>query len=110
VSELFPEHPPRRTRPGPTTDSTDDFNQVRRQYARAREYCGFTLDELINSRAAQRYLREIWLLGCMVRKPYKANILPPGNPFRTRTSGEIAIRGRSEPLRRAYDELPDGGT
>ena len=109
MSELFPEQPPPLVRPEPAAGSVDQFSQIRRQYARAREYCGFTLDELINSRAAQRYLGEIWLLGCMVRKPLKAEVLPPGNPFRPR-GNEIANRGRSIPPARAYEELPDGGT
>jgi len=59
-------------------------SNVRRQYVRAREFCGYSLDELINSRSAQRCLREVWLLGCMVRKPRKAKVLPPGNPFKRR--------------------------
>jgi len=124
VSELFPEQPRPRVRTEPTAGSVDDFGQIRRQYFRAREYCGFTLDELINSRAAQRYLREIWLLGCMVRKPRKAEVLPPGNPFReaagpagrshsrhnARPTDGISNQGRSFPPARAYEELPDGGT
>lgn len=106
MSKLFPERPPPLFSPGPSADSIDHLSQLRRQYSRAREYCGFTLDELINSRAAQRYLREIWLLGCMVRKPHKAAMLPPGDPFRVRSAGsERSIRQA-----RAYDELPDSGT
>jgi hypothetical protein len=58
------------------TTIVEHYSAVRRQYLRAREYCGFTLDELINSRSAQRYLSEVWLLGCMVRKPRKAHVLP----------------------------------
>jgi hypothetical protein len=65
----------------PDASAVDHLSALRRQYARAREYCGFTLDELINNRAAKRTLREIWLLGCMVRKPAKALRLPAGNPF-----------------------------
>ena len=94
MSESFPERPPPLNWPGPSAGPVDQFSQVRRQYARAREYCGFTLDELINSRAAQRYLREIWLLGCMVRKPWKADVLPPGNPFRARPVGKLSAKVR----------------
>jgi hypothetical protein len=60
----------------PEATQIEEISAVRRQYFRAREYCGYSLDEIINSRAAQRYLSEIWLLGCMVRKPRKANVLP----------------------------------
>lgn len=60
----------------PESTLIENYSEVRRQYLRARDYCGFSLDDLINSRAAQRYLSEIWLLGCMVRKPRKANSLP----------------------------------
>lgn len=110
MSELFPEQPPPLVRPDPSAGSVEHYGQIRRQYFRAREYCGFTLDELINSRSAQRYLGEIWLLGCMVRKPRKAEVLPPGNPFRSRGTDEISNRGRSNPPAHAYEELPDGGS
>src|SRR3569623_311916 len=66
----------------PSATLIDNYSEVQRQYFRAREYCGSSLDDIINSRRASRYLRDIWLLGCMVRKPYKAKVLPPGNPFR----------------------------
>lgn len=61
--------------------TVEHLSALKRQYVRAREYCGYTLDEIINNRAAKQYLREIWLIGCMVRKPQKAQVLPPGNPF-----------------------------
>lgn len=61
--------------------TVEHLSALKRQYVRAREYCGYTLDEIINNRAAKQYLREIWLVGCMVRKPQKAQVLPPGNPF-----------------------------
>jgi hypothetical protein len=80
---LTPSTPSRRSPEDKNKLVVDYVSDVRRQYERAREYCGFTLDELINRRDAQRYLREIWLLGCMVRKPSKAAALPPGNPFRS---------------------------
>ena len=60
----------------PDTTIVEEYSSLRRQYLRAREYCGYSLDELINSRSAQRYLSEVWLLGCMVRKPRKAHVLP----------------------------------
>jgi hypothetical protein len=66
--------PPQR----PVAESVDYFLERRRQYVRAREYCGFSLDDIINSRAAAQYMREIWLVGCMIRKPEKAATLPPG--------------------------------
>ena len=69
MPEIFPSKNAVEPPPPPTASLIDDYTQVQRQYARAREYCGYSLDELINSRSAQRYLRDIWLLGCMVRKP-----------------------------------------
>jgi len=89
MSSLFPERPPRLFPPAPSAESIEHLSELKRQYARTREYCGFTLDELINSRAAQRYLRELWLLGCMVRRPEKAATLPPGNPFRSRWEARL---------------------
>jgi hypothetical protein len=62
----------------------DQRSELRRRYQRVREYCGVSLDHLINERKAQRYLCELWLLSCMVRNPEKAAKLPPGNPFRNR--------------------------
>jgi len=62
---------------------TDPLTARQRQYARAREYCRLTVDDVINSPVARGYLRQVWLLGCMVRKPEKAATLPQGNPFRT---------------------------
>ena len=69
--------PPQR----PTAESVDYFAERHRQYVRAREYCGFSLDEIINSRAAAQYVRQIWLVGCMVHKPAKVNTLPPSRMF-----------------------------
>jgi hypothetical protein len=83
LSDLFPQEPRKLRQDEPGPEFVERYSEIRRQYLRAREYCGFSLDQLINSRSAQRYLSEIWLLGCMVRKPWKANVLPPGNPFRT---------------------------
>ena len=94
MSRLFPERPPALLPPAATADSVDHLSELKRQYARTREYCGFTLDELINSRAAQRYLRELWLLGCMVRKPQKAAVLPPGNPFRLKSAQRVRAQHR----------------
>lgn len=84
MSHLFPEKRTRAIRPQANTVWLDQFNETARRYARAREYCGFSLDQLINSGGAQRYLQEVWLVSCMVRKPEKASSLPPGNPFRER--------------------------
>jgi len=61
--------------------TVEHLSAIKRQYVRAREYCGYTLDEIINNRAAKQTLREVWLIGCMVRKPQKSQVLPPGNPF-----------------------------
>lgn len=66
----------------PDASAVEHLSAVKRQYARAREFCGFSLDEIINQRAAKQQLKEIWLLGCMVRKPWKAQQLPPGNVFK----------------------------
>lgn len=74
----------------PDASAVEHLSAVRRQYARAREFCGFTLDDIINHRAAKQQLREIWLLGCMVRKPWKAQQLPPGNAFRK--PGTLALK------------------
>jgi hypothetical protein len=82
MPEIFPSKRTIEVPPPPSSTLIDNYSAVQRQYARAREYCGSSLDDIINSRNAQRYLRDIWLLGCMVRKPHKANALPPGNPFR----------------------------
>ncbi|HYG73610.1 MAG TPA: hypothetical protein VEK08_01155 [Planctomycetota bacterium] len=83
MRELYTETPqPFSQAPGDKNTLVERVSTLRRQYLRAREYCGFTLDELINDRKAQQCLREVWLVGCMVRKPQKANRLPPGNPFR----------------------------
>jgi len=62
--------------PAPAMTLIDNDTAVHRQYLRAREFCGMSLDELINSRAAKNRLKDIWLLGCLVRKPEKANQLP----------------------------------
>jgi len=72
--------------------TVEHLSAIKRQYVRAREYCGYTLDEIINNRAAKQYLREVWLIGCMVRKPQKAKVLPPGNPFR---NDRVLVIGRS---------------
>ena len=66
----------------PDASAVEHLSAVRRQYARAREFCGYSLDDIINHRAAKQTLKEIWLLGCMTRKPWKAAQLPPGNAFR----------------------------
>jgi hypothetical protein len=68
--------------PKPASEMTDRFSEVRRQYERAREFSGLTIDDIVNSSAARGYLSQLWLLGCMVRNPQKANTLPPGNPIR----------------------------
>jgi hypothetical protein len=57
-------------------------SEKRRQYERTREFLGVSIDQIINSGRARQLLRELWLLGCMVRRPEKAASLPPGNPFR----------------------------
>jgi hypothetical protein len=77
--------------PRPASEMVDRFSEVRRQYQRAQEYSGLTIDDIVNSNEARRYLRQIWLLGCMVRNPHKANVLPPGNPFR-RGSSTASLR------------------
>jgi hypothetical protein len=94
MASIIPERHFADSRRPPVAELNLPVTEVRRQYERAREYCGYTLDELINSSAAQRYLREIWLLGCMVRKPGKAAKLPPGNPFRTREHVAITWNDR----------------
>ena len=71
---------------GPAPAALVDYQtQVRLQYARVREYCGYTIDELINSREASRYVQELWLVGCMVRQPEKAAFLPQGNEWRAKS-------------------------
>ncbi len=79
----------------------ENYSVLRRQYLRAREYCGYSLDEIINSRAAHRYLSEIWLLGCMVRKPQKAQQLPEririGNVMPVEPSMAATKKGKLEP-------------
>ena len=79
----------------------ENYSVLRRQYLRAREYCGFSLDELINSRAAHRYLSEVWLLGCMVRKPQKAQQLPDririGDVMPEEPSAAAVKKGKLEP-------------
>ena len=108
MSSLFPERTPALPRAPTAAALTEEQTEIRRQYARAREYCGFTLDQLINSPSAQRYFREIWLLGCMVRKPHKASSLPAGNPFRARTREVSEGMGSGLPARRwpdFYDDL-----
>jgi hypothetical protein len=76
--------------------TVEHLSAIKRQYVRAREYCGYTLDEIINNRAAKQYLREVWLIGCMVRKPVKATVLPPGNPFR---NDKVLVIRRAESTR-----------
>jgi hypothetical protein len=83
MAEILPVKRSVELPPPPSSTLIDNYTALQRQYLRAREFCGFSLDEIINSRHAQRYLRDIWLLGCMVRKPEKASKLPPGNPFRS---------------------------
>jgi hypothetical protein len=82
--------------PGPVAESVDVFLELRRQYIRAREYSGLSIDDVINSREAARYLRQLWLVGCMVRKPTKANALPTGQ-FRYTHVGRLLPSMRSEP-------------
>lgn len=58
--------------------------EKKRQYERTREFSGLSIDQLISSANARQLMRELWLIGCMVRRPEKAATLPPGNPFRQR--------------------------
>jgi hypothetical protein len=82
--------------PGPVAESVDVLLELHRQYIRAREYSGLSIDDVINSRQAAQYLRELWLVGCMVRKPAKANKLPSGQ-FRYTHISHLLPSMRSEP-------------
>ena len=63
----------------PTTTLIDNYSAVHRHYLRAREFCGLTIDDIVNLRAAKNRMKDIWLLGCLVRKPQKSNTLPRMN-------------------------------
>ncbi|HYF51227.1 MAG TPA: hypothetical protein VEJ63_17565 [Planctomycetota bacterium] len=76
MARLLPNEHHIEAPPAPSTTLIDDYTAVHRQYLRAREYCGVSLDEIINSRRAKNLLKDIWLLGCLVRKPRKAETLP----------------------------------
>ena len=76
----------------PESSLIEQISAVRRQYARAKEYCGLSIDDIINSRSAQCYLSEVWLLGCMIRKPRKAQSLPE----KIRLPNAIGVIGKIE--------------